>query len=203
MRTRTTLVLVALPLAGLAGLAALSPVPQTETAAKGAAETFSVDQVHSTIIFRINHLGVSEFYGRINSPFGEFTLNPEDPGASSFNVQVKAQNVDTGSSRRDGHLKSADFFNAKQFPDITFKSKSVKKKSGNVYQVTGELTLHGVTKPITVDLEHIGTKNTRMGRRSGFHTTFSISRSEFGINYMPQGLGDEITIMIGIEGQKK
>ncbi len=203
MRIRTVAVAVAL-LGGLAWLATLPTVQaQMEPGPRTDAATFKVDPVHSSIIFGISHMGVGYFYGRFNSPYGEFHLDPDDPSKCTFEVGVKAEKVDTNNGRRDGHIKSADFLNAKQFPEITFKSTSVKKAGTSTYEVTGDLTAHGVTKPVTVQIEHLGTRETERGHLAGFRTTFTISRSAFDISYMPQGLGDEVTLMVGIEGRKK
>ncbi len=202
MKIRAILVAVIL----LGGLALLATLPaaqaQPNPTAGGGANTFKVDPVHSTIIFGIGHLGVGYFYGRINSPFGEFHLDPDNPSNCSFEISAKAENVDTHSGRRDGHIKSADFLNARQFPEISFKSTAVKKAGTNSYRVTGDMTVHGVTKSITIEIEHLGTRQTQMGYRAGFKTTLTISRSDFGVDFMPQGLGDEVTLMIGIEGKK-
>jgi polyisoprenoid-binding protein YceI len=204
MNARAVVVSVAL-LAGLSAAAVLS-VGHAQTRPDAAARTvtYDIDPVHSAIIFRVKHLGVSHFYGRINGPFGEFRFNPDDAGACALDVRVKAKDVDTNNPRRDGHIKSADFFNAKQFPEITFRSTAFTASGNNTYRVAGDLTLHGVTKRITVDLEHVGTRDLpRFGHRCGFSTSFTISRSDFGISYMPEGLGDDVLLMIGLEGKKK
>ncbi len=204
MKLRTVVLATGL-LSVLGSLAALSTArAQTRSAGGGEIEHYEIDPVHSTVIFRINHLGVSHFYGRINGPFGEFAFSPDDPADSVFKIRIRAKNVDTNNPNRDGHIKSADFLNARQFPEITFTSKHVAKAGDNTYQVTGDLALHGVTKSIDVQLEHVGTKKLpRFGHRCGFATTFTIKRSDFGVTYMPELLGDDVTLMIGIEGQKK
>ena len=201
MNARTMLLLIGL----VGGLSVLAPRPaaDAEAATVQAPGTYSVDPVHSTVIFRIKHFGVSYFYGRFNSPTGHFTFDPEKPAESSFEITVKTANVDTHSPRRDGHLKSGDFFNAKQFPEITFKSTSVKKGRGDTLQVTGDLGLHGQTRQITIDLHHVGSRDTRKGQLCGFETTFTIKRSDFGMTFMLEGVGDEVTLMIGLEGGKK
>ena len=177
---------------------------QTPAAERSQTHTYEVDPVHSSVVFRINHLGVSYFYGRINGAFGSFDFDPDNPLASSFEIRIRTKNVDTNNPRRDGHLKTADFFNAKQFTDITFTSTGVAKKSGSTYRVTGDLTLHGVKKSITIDLDHVGCRTLpRRGDLCGFETTFAIKRSDFGMTFMPEMLGDEVRIMIGLEGQKK
>ena len=91
-----------------------------------AAETYSVDAGHSSVIFRAKHYGATNFYGRFNELSGSLTLDTDDPTKSSIELEVRAESVDTFSERRDRHLRSPDFFNAKQFPVISFKSKSVK-----------------------------------------------------------------------------
>jgi len=203
MRPRITFVTVLV----LAGLAALAIFPaaraQTSSGSGDAAAGFDIDPVHSSIIFGINHFGVSTFYGRINNPQGEFHIDPDNPAASSFQISAKTENVDTNSSDRDRHLKSGDFFDAKQFADITFRSTAVDRSSKNTYNVTGDLTLHGVTKSINIVIEHIGTKTTRRGTLAGFTTNFTIKRSDFGMVFMLGALGDDVTLMIGIEGIKK
>src|SRR5438045_581123 len=117
-------------------------------AASAGADNYAVDGMHAGVSFKISHLGLSWTYGRFNEMSGDFTLDPADPSKSSFNLSIQVNSVDTNNKKRDDHLKSPDFFNVKQFPAITFKSTSVKPvKDG--YQVTGDLTLHGVTKPVT------------------------------------------------------
>ncbi len=188
------------------GTAALFPTAraQNTSAATGEPTWFEVDPVHSSMIFGINHMGVTTFYGRINGPTGEFHLSHDKPATSSFNISVKAENIETGHDGRNQHLKSGDFFNAKQFPDITFKSTGVTRSSKSTFAVTGDLTLHGVTKPINAVIEHVGTKDTPRGTKSGFTVNFTIRRSDFGMTYGAGGLlGDDVTLMIGIEGKKK
>jgi len=187
------------------GAAALYPTARAQATNASADETawFVVDPVHSTLIFAIDHMGLTTFYGRINSPTGEFQLNLSDPTASSFEISVKAEDIDTGADDRDKHLKSGDFFDAKQFPEITFKSTAVTRSGKATFAVTGNVTLHGITKPINAVIEHIGTKDTRGGTKSGFTAKFTIKRSDFGMTYGKGMIGDEVTLMIGIEGRKK
>jgi polyisoprenoid-binding protein YceI len=145
-------------------------------------------------------LGVSHNYGRFNDVSGRYSFDPNDPSSSTFEVTIKADSVDTHSERRDQHLKSPDFFNAKQFPVIQFKSKSVRKTDDGV-EATGELSLHGVKKDVTVGIEHVGSGEDPWGNhRSGFVTTFAIKRSEFDMKFMMGPLGDEVTLLVNIEG---
>ncbi len=195
--------------ATVAGLAAFSPVDtqptNTQATNTQATETYKVDPVHTTAIFRIKHLGVTYFYGRFNETTGSFTLNTENPSDMSFDVQIKTESVDTNATGRNNHLKSPDFFNAKQFPTISFKSKSVQSSGENMYTVSGDLTLHGVTKPLAVQMEFVGQgdNGAPSGYRAGFDVTFTIKRSDFGMDYMQGMLGDEVTIMVGLEGVRQ
>src|SRR4051812_24103969 len=168
-----------------------------------AADQYQVDPVHSTTAFRIKHLNVSNFYGRITAPEGTIMVDEADPTKTSFDVQLKAANIDTANQKRDDHLKSPDFFSAKEFPTLSFKSTSVKAAGDNKLEVTGDMTIHGQTKPLTVTLERIGTADTQMGHRTGFAGEFTIKRSDFGMTKMLDMLGDDVTIMIGLEAAKK
>ena len=169
----------------------------TPTALAG---NYKIDAEHSQVLFRVKHLGVSYNYGRFNDVSGSYSFDPDDPSSYSFEVTIKTDSVDTHSERRDQHLKSPDFFNSKQFPVIRFKSKSVKIK-GEGLEATGELTLHGVKKDVTVGIEHVGSGDDPWGNyRSGFVTTFAVKRSDFDMNFMMGALGDEVTLMVNIEG---
>jgi polyisoprenoid-binding protein YceI len=168
------------------------------------AETFSIDPVHSTVIFRINHMGVSNVYGRFNGISGEFTVN--SGGAGSVDVTIDAASVDTGNAKRDAHLKSPAFFSVEEFPQITFKSSALKHVDGNQYEAKGTLTLRGVSKDVTIQVEQVGAKDLgKMGYRMGFEGTLTIHRSDFGMKYMVDGgaLGDEVKLILSVEGQRK
>lgn len=168
-----------------------------------AAESFNVDNTHSTVFFRIKHMGVSYVYVRFNEVTGSFTIDDADAGKSSFNIEIKTASIDSGASNRDRHLKGPDFFDVKQFPVATFKSESVKKLGTDRYEVSGQFTLHGVTRPLKAEVHHVGTgTGQRGGTISGFESTFTIKRSEFDMNFMigPDKLSDEVRITISIEG---
>jgi len=144
-------------------------------------------------------MNVSNVYGRINDPTGTMILG-DDPSKWSFEVSASIDNVDTHNPKRDAHLKSPDFFSAKEFPEVSFKSTAVKKIDDKNVEVTGDLMMHGVTKSVTVKAEHVGTA-TKMGQtRTGFDGALTIKRSDFGMNAMLDLVGDEITLMINLEG---
>jgi polyisoprenoid-binding protein YceI len=168
-----------------------------------AADDYAIDAVHSGVTFRISHLNLSNVYGRFDNFSGGFTLDSSDPSKSSFKLNIKTESIDTNNAGRDNHLRSPDFFNAKQFPTISFSSTSVKPIDGG-YEVTGDLTLHGETKPVTFSLKGGGSAEFPKGvRRTGFSTDFVVKRSDFGVGKPMPVLGDEVHVSIGFEGTKQ
>jgi polyisoprenoid-binding protein YceI len=166
-----------------------------------AAETYKLDPAHTSVVFRIKHLGVAYVYGRFNGPTGAFVFDESSPSKNSIQMQVDAQNVDTAVQKRDNHLKSPDFFNAGEHPLITFKSTSVKKSGKDSYEITGDLTLLGKTKPITVKALQTGTGKDPWGNyRRGFETSFTISRSDFGMDFMMKVVADDVLLTVSVEG---
>lgn len=170
-------------------------------AAAAGTERYQVDPVHSTVIFRIKHLNVSYFYGRFNDLSGEFSFDDADAGRNHIAITVKAASIDTNSDERDQALKSAEFFNIGEHATISFRSTKVEKTGDGKYKAEGELTLLGVSRPLTVELERVGTAtHPRFGTRTGFETTFVIKRSDFGMSEMLSALGDEVRLTVSIEG---
>jgi len=166
-----------------------------------AAETYKLDPGHTSIVFRIKHLGVSYVYGRINGPTGSFVFDESSPSKSAIEMQAETKNVDTAVEKRDTHLKSPDFFNAGEHPNVSFKSKSVKKLNEKTYEVSGDLTLLGKTLPITTEVHVTGAgKDPWGGFRRGFETSFSIKRSDFGMDFMMGGVSDEVNLTVSVEG---
>ena len=182
-------------------LLALAPLAMASKSNIAAKETFNIDSVHSTAIFRVQHLRAGNFYGRFNELEGTIDWDAED--GPSFDVSIKIESVDSGNEALDKHLKNADFFDAKQFPTMTFKSTGAKKMGDN-WKVMGEMTMHGVTKPIEVDMEFVGRADVGRGDRVGFETTFTIKRSDFGMNWGVENgaLGDATKIIVSLEGIK-
>lgn len=169
-----------------------------------AADNYEIDGGHSYAVFRVLHFGIGENYGRFNAVSGSYAFDAADPAASKLSVEIKTDTVDTGSEKRDQHLRSPDFFNVKQFPVITFESTKVEKKDDGLMHVTGKLSLHGVTKEITVPVRFLGETDDPWGNhRSGFAADFTIKRSDYGMTHMIPGIGDEIDLMIGVEGVRK
>lgn len=168
-----------------------------------AADTFDVDPGHTSVLFSVHHLGAAWVYGRFTDTSGSFTWDNDDPSAIKLDVTIKSGSVVTHNEKRDKHLNSPDFFDTQTHPAITFKSTSV-KKSGERYAVTGDLTLHGVTKQETILLDHTGEGSDPWGGyRLGLHSTFEVARSDYGITTMPDGLSDTVKMIVSIEGTKQ
>jgi polyisoprenoid-binding protein YceI len=166
------------------------------------AEEYSLDGMHSAVTFRISHLGLSWVHGRFNDVTGGFNIDPEGSN-SAFALKIGTESIDTGNKKRDDHLRSPDFFNVKQFPAISFQSTSVKPIEGG-YEVTGDLTLHGVTKPITFTLKGgIKAEFPKGVQRTGYSTELTLKRSDFGMDKMLQAIGDPVHIAVSFEGVKK
>jgi polyisoprenoid-binding protein YceI len=168
--------------------------------AAAAAASYKVDSVHSMVIFKVKHMGAGNFYGRFNQVSGTFTIDDADPAKGQVDFQVKADSIDTANTKRDEHLKSIDFFNVVQFPSIAFKGKEVKKTGETSYEVAGDLTLHGVTKPLQAKVEKVGTGKGRGGDTiTGFEATFMVKRTDFGMTYGAGALGDEVHVIVSVE----
>jgi len=168
-----------------------------------AADTFKLDPVHSFVLFSVQHLGVANTYGRFNDISGIVVFDKDDSSKSLVQLSVPVESLDTHNSIRDKSLKSPDFFDAKQFPTMTFKSTKV-EGSGDILKVSGDLTIHGVTKPMTVDFKKGGEGKGVFGEmRGGGETHFTIRRSDFGMNFEQGEVGDEVNIILSLEGIKK
>jgi polyisoprenoid-binding protein YceI len=186
----------------LATTFALCCVVATGNVARGA-DIYTVDPVHSSISFMISHVGISNIHGRFNDFSGKITIDRDDPSKSSFALTIPIASIDTNNVKRDEHLRAPDYFNAKQFPTMSFQSTSVKAVDGG-YEVTGDLTLHGVTKPVSLTLKG-GDKVVefpKKTKRIGLVSAFSIRRSDFGVKADLKLLGDEIPILVGIEAAR-
>ena len=200
MRTilASVITLVGIALAGTFLSAAKSPT--LAVAPLAAATTYTVDTVHSAVIFSTTHMNTSRAYGRFNDITGTFTIDMEKPETSKVEIEIKVESVDTANSGRDDHLRGPDFFDVKEFPMATFASSSVKKIDDKKWNVTGPLNLHGVKKDVTIALELTGEGKGREGEALiGFHGTFQIKRSDFGIKYGLGMLGDTVDLIVSVE----
>jgi polyisoprenoid-binding protein YceI len=187
-------------LLSLAHLIVLAGSPAT--ALSLAPETYDIDWVHSTVVFKVKHLDVSYFRGRFNQIEGSIVYDRGDATKCQVELVVTAESVDTNAPGRDRHLKSPDFLDVNQFPAIEFKSTKVKAGEKGALEITGDLKLHGVTKSITVTATKVGEASGPRGEKLiGFDTVFTIKRSEFGMTYSLDQLGDEVEIAVGLEAK--
>jgi polyisoprenoid-binding protein YceI len=194
-KSASRLSLPSLALAALLAAGAASAAP---------AGNYKIDPVHSVAYFEVGHAGgISRFMGRFNDMSGELTV--DTPEKSKIKVDVKVDSVDTKNEGLDKHLKSPDFFNAVQFPTLSFVSTGVTLNGSGEGSVAGNLTLHGVTKPVTFKLKEIGAGNGPRGdSRVGYSASTTTKRSDFGIAYgIPKAATDDVDLRINIEAIKQ
>lgn len=165
------------------------------------ADDLKSDPVHSFVVFDVHHLGAGYVYGTFVGPTGTIGYDASDPTKITFDLSVDVSTVDTRSENRNKDLQGPDFFDVKQFPAMTFKSTAVAKTSDTRLSVTGDLTLHGVTKSITVPMELTGSgKGMRGETRTGFRADFKIDRRDYGMTADPEPvIGNEIHIVVALE----
>jgi polyisoprenoid-binding protein YceI len=167
-----------------------------------AGDDYTIDSAHSGVTFKISHSELNWIYGRFNQFSGEFAVDSSDPSKSSFTMTIKPDSIDTNSAKRDGHLRSPDFFDTKRYPGMKFSSTSVKPIDGGL-EVTGDFTLHGETKPVTFNLMGGKTIAAKGGQRTGYTAEFKLKRSDFGISKFAPMLGDDVWISVSFQGVKK
>lgn len=156
---------------------------------------------HASIQFRIKHLGYSWLTGRFNDFKGEFTFDEKNLAASQVNVVIDTKSVDSNHAERDKHLRGNDFLDVSTYPKAIFQSKSVVPGDNGTFQLVGDLTLHGVTKSVTIDAEHIGGGNDPWGGfRNGFAGTTTIKLKDFGIDYNLGPASETVELELHVEG---
>jgi len=161
---------------------------------------YRIDAAHSSVQFVVSHLGFARITGRFDQLQGEFGYDPAHIDKSSARMTVQAASVDTGHGARDANLRGGDFFDAAHFPGIRFESTSI-RGSNSEFTLSGDLTLLGVTRPVSFQVRKSGEgRDPWGGYRSGFEATATIKRSDFGMRYLLASVGDEITVTIDIEG---
>ena len=149
-----------------------------------ATQKWTFDVVHSSVNFTVRHMVVSKVRGRFTKWDGTLLMDEQDPSGGRVEVVIDAASIDTGVGQRDEHLRSADFFDVEHFPTITFKSTRVEKAGAGAFKVTGDLAMHGVTRPVVLDVEYAGSaKDPWGGVRAGFSASVSLDRKEFGLKY--------------------
>jgi polyisoprenoid-binding protein YceI len=164
------------------------------------ADSYQLDDQHTSVVFAINHLGYSYCYGMFGKYSGKFEYDAKNPTKASFQFTIDAASLDTKSVKRDEHLRGPDFFNVKQFPDIKFVSKKI-AIDGTGLNVTGDLTVHGVTKEIVLPLVYMGAGPAPDNKQHlGFMGKTTIKRSDFDMKaYLPH-VGDDVSLMLSFEG---
>jgi len=174
-----------------------------------AADTYTIDKGHSSVEFRIRH-----FASRVNGRFGDFEgaiqADPAKPDASSVTFTIKTASIDTNNAHRDDDLKSPNFFDAAKFPEITFQSSKMTSTGKDQYAVTGTLTMHGISKEVTLPVTYLGTaKDQRGNEHAGFELNTKLNRKDFGIDWnktLDSGglmLSDDVDVTIDLETIKK
>lgn len=167
--------------------------------------SWTIDPAHSGVEFQIRHLGVSNVHGSLTGLKGTVQLDEKDVTKSSVNATIETSTVSTSNDARDKHLKSPEFFDVGKFPQMTFKSTSFSNAGGKL-RMTGDLTLDGVTKPVTLDVDGPAPPQKGMGGKtvSGFSATGTLKRSDynFGAKYGPPMIGDDVKFTIDIEIDK-
>ena len=196
---KTLLLLPTLLIAALTPFAATSDAPARGTPSSVDAHEWDVDSGHSICIFACKHANAAWFYGTFDRVEGKLTLDLDDLKASSVALSIPVESLDSNNEQRDGHLKSPDFFNAKENPEMTFNSTKI-VKDGDDLEVTGELSMAGATQTITIPVQWTGDGEMR-GKRRGYLAEFSVKRSDFGMNYgiAKKALSDEVKLTISLE----
>ncbi len=170
-----------------------------------AIETYEFDRAHTQILFFVDHLGFSKSQGEFLDYDGSFTINRGNPAESGVNVAIKTASIDMDDEKWDEHLKGADFFNVEKFPTMTFKSTSIVTTGDNTADVIGDLTLLGVTKPVTLNMTHNKSDVHPFSGKfvAGFSGEAVIKRSDFNMNYGLPGVADDVHIRIEVEGLRQ
>ncbi|MBN3560806.1 YceI family protein [Aliamphritea spongicola] len=178
--------------------AAMITAPLSQAAPVG----YDIDMSHTNVLFDVNHLGLSTMIGRFGDVAGTLMFDEDNIENSTVSVTVQTASINTFHEKRDDHLRSPDFFNTLEFPEMTFNSTSVTKLDANTAQLKGELTLLGVTQPVTLDLtvNKVGPHPFNKKQVAGFTATGTIKRSDFGMKYGAPMIGDDIALRLELEG---
>ena len=173
------------------------------------AADYQIDSTHSSVTFKVKHLAISSVPGRFGDLSGTFSFYPAKIEASKAQATLSVSSINTMDAKRDDHLKGPDFFDASKYPSITFKTNKVDKVSDAAFKAHGDLTIHGVTKPVTLDVTYGGSAKDPWGKeRAAFEARTVINRKDFGLTWNKTietgGLvvGDDVHITLEIEGVK-
>lgn len=166
--------------------------------------SYKIDPAHTAVAFIVNHVGFSNVIGRFNTVGGDVTFDKDAVEKSVVNVTIDTTSVDTNHAKRDEHLRSPDFFNAKEFPKMTFKSSKIEKTGDKTGKLHGDLTMLGVTKPVVLDVtfNKDGVSPASKLETAGFSARGTVKRTEFGMKYGAPAIGDDIQLLIEVEAVK-
>lgn len=186
----------------LAAAAVLSSLGLSAGPLQAAPVSYKLDPAHTMVLFSWNHFGFSNPTADLGLGEGTLVFDEQHPAKSSVEVSLPLANLDTHVPALDKHLQKADFFDAAKYPVVTFKSTQVQPLGGHKFKVTGELTVHGVTRPVVLDatLNKVGTHPLTKAQSIGFDAVATLKRSDFGVAAYVPNVGDQITIRITTEG---
>lgn len=166
--------------------------------------SYKIDPAHTAVAFIVNHVGFSNVIGRFNTVGGDVSFDKDAVEKSTVTVTIDTASVDTNHAKRDEHLRSPDFFNAKEFPKLTFKSTKIEKTGDKTGKLHGDLTMLGVTKPVVLDVtfNKDGVSPASKLETAGFSARGMVKRTDFGMKYGAPAIGDDIQLLIEIEAVK-
>lgn len=190
--------------AAFAGASIAQPAPPNRDPAQVQGGTYKVEPNHTRIVFSVLHMGFTDYYGQFNGASGTLKLDPANPAASAVTVSIPTDSVDTSNSVLNGELKSPQWFDAAQFPTITFTTTKVTPTGKDTAQLTGDLTFHGVTRPVTLDAKFNASGPNPLSKKYtvGFNATGHIKRSDFGQKTYVPLIGDDVSLMISAAFEK-
>ena len=188
-----------------AGSLCAQPAAPSKDPAAVQAGTYAIEPIHTRVLFAVSHMGFSTWYGNFVQARGALTLDPKNPVAAKLDVELPIGSVTTTNAKLDGELKSAQWLDAAKFPTAHFVSRTVVPKDGGTADVTGDLTLHGVTKPVTLHVSFNGAGVNPLDKHytAGFEVRGTIHRSDFGVSKYVPLIGDDIELIISAPFERK
>lgn len=192
--------LASVALLAISGSAAIAADPSSVTAG-----TYALETSHARVAFAVDHMGFSTWYGDFTGAKGSLTLDPKNVAASKLDITIPTGSITTTNAVLDGELKDPSWFDAAKYPTITFRSTSVASTGADTAKVTGDLTFHGVTKPVTLDVKFHGAGANPMSKAYtvGFDAVGSLKRSDFGVTKYVPLVGDKVDLVISAPFEKK
>ena len=163
---------------------------------------FKLDPVHCMALFRIHHVGAGQFWGMFDQVEGTMTYAEDGKTVPTFDVTVQVESVHSGTEKLDRTIIGPQFFNAKEYETIRFVSTGGESKGDGVWDITGDFTMHGVTRPVTAKVEFTGLAGNPVQKKAGFEATFEVKRSDYGMDWgvKNKALGDDVRLVVGLEG---